>query len=169
MWYCRPGAAGLAWMPGASTALAAETAWPGVRALWWWKSDDKPASVFFCLHAWFFYPPRRGISPDPDTLVLFFIFCYLCASCVQLHVFAPLVVTLLIQLVWLCHQNITKYLCPIFGYAWAQGKLIILICRCHRPLLWLYIIMVIFVRKGRHIQWDNQNFLKVCFGFFVLG
>lgn len=38
-------------------------------------------------------------------------------------------------------------------------KAVILICRCHRPLRWLYYISVIFLRKDRHIQWDNQNFL----------
>lgn len=153
------GTAWLAWVPGTSVAWAAEMAWPGMRALQRQKSGDKPALVVSCLHALCFYPPRRGISPDPAALGLFCICCHLGASCVQLHGFAPLVVTLLIQLVWLWHHNTTKHLYPIFGYAWAQGELIILTYRCHRPPLWLYNIKVIFARKGRHIEWDNQNFL----------
>lgn len=65
---------------------------------------------------------KGGISPDPKTLSLFFMFCTFCYShvtkkpFVQPCLFTPLAVALLKQNTWVCRHNATKYLYPVLGY-----------------------------------------------------
>lgn len=65
---------------------------------------------------------KGGISPDPETFRLFFMFCTFCYShvtkkpFVQPCLFTPLAVALLKQNIWQCHRNATKHLYSVLGY-----------------------------------------------------
>lgn len=116
---CTPGAARPVQVPGTSMAFVAEIDLVRHEGSLTREVTRQACCSFlvFSFHAGYFYPHKRGISPDPETLSLFFTFCYMDASCVQPCLFAPLVVASLKQNVWLCPRNVTKYLNPVLYYA----------------------------------------------------